>query len=84
MKYVWNFRHEDVKKSASTSGNGVVVTPAVYLINFLPLYISNPNEATNMPAYRTPIPADLSDCLEGYERDVPGVVPLMPQTGSRR
>lgn len=45
---------------------GVGVTPAVYLINFLLMYISNPNEAANMPAYRSPIPLDLSDCLENY------------------
>src|SRR6185295_515314 len=28
------------------------------------LYISNPNEAANMPAYRAPIPMALSDCLQ--------------------
>ncbi|MGZ8159351.1 MAG: hypothetical protein ACXWT4_11130 [Methylobacter sp.] len=43
---------------------GVGVTPAVYLVNFLLLYIANPNEAANMPAYRTPIPLALSACLE--------------------
>jgi len=48
---------------------GVGVTPAVYLINFLLLYISNPNEAANMPAYRTPIPADLAGCLEDNPLD---------------
>jgi len=43
---------------------GVGVTPAVYFVNFLLLYISNPNQAAKMPAYRTPIPMALSDCLE--------------------
>lgn len=44
---------------------GVAVTPAVYLVNFLLLYIANPGEAANMPAYRTTIPLALSDCLDG-------------------
>ena len=43
---------------------GVGVMPAVYLVNFLLLYISNPNEAANMPAYRTPVPEDLAGCLQ--------------------
>jgi len=43
---------------------GVGLTPAVYFVNFLLLYISNPNEAAKMPAYRAPIPMPLSDCLE--------------------
>ena len=42
---------------------GVAVTPAVYLVNFLLLYIANPNEAANMPAYRAIIPSALYDCL---------------------
>ena len=40
------------------------VTPGVYLVNFLLLYIANPNEAANMPAYRTTIPLALYDCLK--------------------
>lgn len=42
---------------------GVPLTPAVYFVNFLLLYMANPNEAANMPAYRAPIPMALSDCL---------------------
>lgn len=45
---------------------GVGLTPAVYFVNFLLLYISNPNEAAKMPAYRAPIPVALSDCLEEH------------------
>lgn len=45
---------------------GVGTTPAVYLINFLMLYISNPNEAANMPAYRAALPADLASCLDAH------------------
>jgi hypothetical protein len=47
------------------------VTPAVYLVNFLLLYISNPNAAANMPAYRATIPAALSDCLKVYPEGCP-------------
>lgn len=43
---------------------GVGVTPAVYLVNFLLLYMANPNEAANMPAYRTAVPQELYDCLQ--------------------
>ena len=42
---------------------GVPVTPAVYLVNFLLLYIANPTEAAYMPAYRTTIPLALAECL---------------------
>jgi len=45
---------------------GVGTTPAVYLVNFFIMYIASPNDAANMPAYRAPIPADLSDCLNIY------------------
>ena len=43
---------------------GVGVTPAVYLVNFLLLYIANPDEAANMPAYRAAVPQELYDCLQ--------------------
>jgi hypothetical protein len=43
---------------------GVAVTPAVYLVNFLLLYIANPGDAANMPAHRTILPPALSACLE--------------------
>jgi hypothetical protein len=43
---------------------GVGVTPAVYLVNFLLLYMSNPSEAANMPAYRAAVPQELYDCLQ--------------------
>ena len=42
---------------------GVGVTPAVYLVNFLLLYMANPGEAANMPAYRAAVPQALYDCL---------------------
>ena len=40
------------------------VTTDVYLVNFLLLYIANPDLAAYMPAYRAPIPQPLVDCLE--------------------
>ena len=43
---------------------GVAVTPPIYLINFLFLYVASPDIAANMPAYRTPIPQAVFDCLK--------------------
>jgi len=40
------------------------VTTAVYLVNFLLLYMANPDLAAYMPAYRAPIPQPLVDCLD--------------------
>ena len=45
---------------------GVGLAAPVYFVNFLLLYIANPNEAANMPAYRAPLPTALSDCLESH------------------
>jgi hypothetical protein len=42
---------------------GVAITPAVYFVNFLLMYWSNPENGANMPAYRAPIPPQLADCL---------------------
>ena len=42
---------------------GVALTPAVYFVNFLFMYFSNPDTAANMPAYRAPIPSELASCL---------------------
>lgn len=42
---------------------GVPITPGVYLVNFLLLYIANPKEAANMPAYMASLPAAVVDCL---------------------
>src|SRR5882724_12100502 len=40
------------------------VTAAVYLVNFLLLYMANPDLAAYLPAYRAPIPQPVVDCLE--------------------
>ena len=42
---------------------GVGVTPAVYLVNFMVMYMSSPDDAAKMPAYRAPVPSSLSECL---------------------
>ena len=40
------------------------VTTAVYLVNFLVMYMATPDLAAYMPAYKAPIPQPLVDCLE--------------------
>ena len=40
------------------------LTPAIYLVNFLLLYMANPDIAAYMPAYKAPIPEPVVDCLE--------------------
>jgi hypothetical protein len=40
------------------------VTPAIYLVNFLLLYMANPDLAAYMPAYKAAIPQPVVDCLE--------------------
>jgi len=40
------------------------LTPAIYLVNFLLLYMANPDLAVYMPAYKAPIPQAVVDCLE--------------------
>ena len=50
---------------------GVGVTPAVYLVNFMLMYIANPNEAANMPAFRAPVPSSFADCLHTYPTGCP-------------
>ena len=39
-------------------------SPAIYLVNFLILYMVNPREAANMPAFKAPIPKAVAICLE--------------------
>jgi hypothetical protein len=40
------------------------LTPAIYLINFLFLYIANPDVGANLPAYKAPIPQSVVECLK--------------------
>lgn len=42
------------------------MTPNVYLVNFLLIYMSNPNETAKMPAYRAPIPVNVAQCLNDH------------------
>jgi hypothetical protein len=48
----------------ATEFYGPPISPAVYLINFLLLYMVNPRVAANMPAYKAPIPKAVAHCLE--------------------
>ena len=40
------------------------VTAGIYLVNFVFLYMANPDLAAYMPAYKAPIPQPIVDCLE--------------------
>jgi hypothetical protein len=42
---------------------GVPLAPPIYLINFLLLYVSNPENAAFMPAYRVALPQAVYKCL---------------------
>ena len=42
----------------------VPVAPAMYLVNFMLIYMANPDLAAYMPAYKAPIPQPVVDCLE--------------------
>ena len=48
----------------ATEFYGPPISPAIYLVNFLILYMVNPRDAANMPAYKAPIPKAVVDCLE--------------------
>ena len=47
------------------------LTPAIYLVNFLLLYMANPDIAAYMPAYKAPIPQPVVDCLEHNQMGCP-------------
>ena len=40
------------------------VTAGIYLVNFVFLYMANPDLAAYLPAYKAPIPQPVVDCLE--------------------
>jgi hypothetical protein len=50
---------------------GIGVTPAVYLVNFMVMYMASPDDAANMPAYRAPLPLSLADCLHEFPEGCP-------------
>ncbi|HEX6772191.1 MAG TPA: hypothetical protein VF126_09220 [Acidobacteriaceae bacterium] len=43
--------------------DGVPLAPPIYLVNFLLLYVSNPEIAAYMPAYRVALPQEVYQCL---------------------
>ncbi|HEY5141051.1 MAG TPA: hypothetical protein VIJ25_17310 [Methylococcales bacterium] len=56
--------------SAYVEPFGVALAPPINLINFLFLYVANPEIAAFMPAYRAALPQEVYDCLlqhpDGY------------------
>jgi hypothetical protein len=48
----------------TTEFYGPPISPAIYLVNFLLLYMVNPRVAANMPAYKAPIPKAVVARLE--------------------
>jgi hypothetical protein len=42
---------------------GVALAPPIYMVNFLLLYLSNPETASYMPAYRVALPQEVYKCL---------------------
>src|SRR6266403_4964057 len=40
------------------------LTAGIYLVNFVFLYMANPDLAAYLPAYKAPIPQPVVDCLE--------------------
>ena len=51
-------------QGSATEFYGPPISPAIYLVNFLILYMVNPREAADMPAYKAPIPKAVVACLE--------------------
>ena len=49
---------------STTEFYGPPISPAIYLVNFLLLYMVNPRVAANMPAFKAPIPKAVAACLE--------------------
>src|SRR4029077_4941858 len=48
----------------TTEFYGPPISPAIYLVNFLLLYMVNPRVAADMPAFKAPIPKAVAPCLE--------------------
>jgi hypothetical protein len=42
---------------------GVALAPPIYMVNFLLLYLTNPETASYMPAYRVALPQEVYKCL---------------------
>jgi len=57
----------------ATEFYGPPISPAIYLVNFLILYMVNPHEAAKMPAYKAPIPKAVVACLEQHPNGCPYV-----------
>ncbi|MFL6499926.1 MAG: hypothetical protein ACJ8LL_04335 [Candidatus Udaeobacter sp.] len=51
-------------EAATTEFYGPPISPAIYLVNFIILYMVNPRHAADMPAFKAPIPKAVVACLE--------------------
>jgi hypothetical protein len=51
------------RPGASVAPFGVGLAPPIYFVNFLLLYVSNPETAAFMPAYRVALPQEVYKCL---------------------
>ena len=47
------------------------LTPAIYLVNFVFLYMAKPDLAAYLPAYKAPVPQPIVDCLEQHPEGCP-------------
>ena len=72
-------------QGSATEFYGPPISPAIYLVNFLILYMVNPREAADMPAYKAPIPKAVANCLEQNPNGCPyaAFVHLFEQQTSR-
>ena len=59
--------------SAYVEHFGVGLAPPVYLVNFLLLYFSNPENAAYMPAYRAELPQEVNECLQDPQTGLCGL-----------
>jgi len=58
-------------QGSATEFYGPPISPGVYLVNFLILYMVNPGDAAKMPAYKAPIPKAVANCLEQNPNGLP-------------
>ncbi|PHX60030.1 MAG: hypothetical protein CK520_01445 [Actinobacteria bacterium] len=58
-------------KNGSSVKVGMSMTPSIWLVNFILLYVLNPKLAALMPSHWEPIPASVANALELYGGQVP-------------
>ncbi|MGR9107220.1 MAG: hypothetical protein ACU843_09850 [Gammaproteobacteria bacterium] len=63
LAFLWASSINAQEKNTYVEPFGVALAPPIYLINFLFLYVANPEIASSMPAYRAALPQEVYDCL---------------------